>query len=149
VLSVDNNFISLRKKITAKFIPRIQPSPQKNNKEKNSPTLASIKRLPPPIPAKSLKEVNAISKFFKSDKMDNSSLSKTKFYTQASKQNASMSDIIKIKEIDQINNIVKGFPKPKCCIQMTTKNLSRKQVIIPMSNNNIEKFIKKLLDSCC
>jgi len=46
------------------------------------------------------------------------------------------------KEIDQINNIVKGFPKPKPCIQMTTKGPSRKQCIIPMGNNNIEKFMK-------
>jgi len=46
------------------------------------------------------------------------------------------------KEIDQINNIVKGFPKPKPCIQMTTKGPSRKQVIIPMGNDNIEKFMK-------
>ena len=135
----------------AKFTPRIQPTPQKNNKEKNSPTPASIKRLPPPIPAKSLKEVNTISKFFKNGKMDNCSLSKTKSYAQASKQNASMSDVIKIKEtfpsmgvkeIDQINNIIKESPKPKPRIQITTKGLSRKQVIIPMSNDNIEKFMK-------
>ena len=62
-----------------------------------------------------------------------------------------MSDIIKIKEtfpsmrakgIDQINSIVKGSPKPKPCIQMTTKSSSRKQVIILMGNDNIEKFMK-------
>jgi len=120
-LSADNNSTLLRKKIAAKFTPRIQLTPQKNNKEKNSPTPANIKRLPPPIPAKSLKEVNVISKFFKNGKMDSFSSSKTKSYAQASKQNASTSDIIKIKEtfpfmgakeIDQINNIVKGSPKP-------------------------------------
>jgi len=84
-LSADNNSTSLRKKIAAKFTPRIQPTPQRNNKEKNNPTPASIKRLPLPIPVKSPKEVNTISKFFKSGKTDNSSLSKTKFYAQASK----------------------------------------------------------------
>ena len=134
-LSADNNSTLLRKKIAAKFTPRIQPTPQKNNKEKNSLTPASIERLPPPIPAKFLKEVNTISKFFKNGKMDNSSLSKTKSYAQASKQNASISDVIKIKEtfssmrvkeIDQINNIVKGSSKPKPRIQMTTKRLFRK-----------------------
>jgi len=58
--------------------------------------------------------------------------------------------VLKIKEsflalnanqIDQVNNIVKGNPKPKPHIQMTTKGPSRKQVIIPMSNNN-NSFIK-------
>jgi len=80
-------------------------------------------------------------------------LSKAKSYAQASKQNTSMSDVIKIKEtfpsirakkIDQINNIVNGSSKPKP-IQMTTKSLSRKQVIIPMDNNNIIKFMKNSL----
>ena len=62
-----------------------------------------------------------------------------------------MSEVIKIKEafpsisvkkIDQINNIVKGTLKMKSCIQMTTKELLRKYVIIPMSNNNNSKFMK-------
>ena len=65
-----------------------------------------------------------------------------------------MLDIIKIKEIfpsirvkkiDQINNIVNGSSKPKPCIQMTTKGSSRKQVIIPMGNDNIVKFMKNSL----
>jgi len=80
VLSADINSTSLRKKITAKFTPRIQLTPQKNNKEKNSPTPASIKRLPPSILAKSPKEVNTISKFFKSSKIDDFSSSKAKSY---------------------------------------------------------------------
>ena len=67
--------------------------------------------------------------------MDNFSLFKAKSYTQASKQNISMVDVIKIKEtfpsmevkeIDQINNIIKRPSKPKPCIQMTTKGPSRK-----------------------
>ena len=67
------------------------------------------------------------------------------------KQNTSMSDVIKIKEtfpsigakkINQINNIVNESSKPKPRIQMTTKGLSRKQVIISMGNDNIVKFMK-------
>jgi len=46
------------------------------------------------------------------------------------------------KKIDQINEIVKGLPKAKRQINMTTKGPSRKQVIIPMSNNNTVKFMK-------
>ena len=59
----------------------------------------------------------------------------TKSYTQASKSPATTSDVLKIKEafpalntkkIDQVNNIVKGNPKLKPKIQMTTKGLSKK-----------------------
>jgi len=72
-------------------------------------------------------------------------------YAQVSKQNASTSKVIKIKEafstigakkIDQINNIIKGTLKSKPCIQITMKGLSRKQVIILMSNDNNTKFMK-------
>ena len=49
---------------------------------------------------------------------------------------------LNVKKIDQINNIVKGNLKPKSHIQMTTKDPSRKQVIIPMSSKNNNIFIK-------
>ena len=72
-------------------------------------------------------------------------------YTQAFKQTASTFEIIKIKEafpfismkkMDLIYNIIKGTPKLKPCIQMTMKGPSRKQVIIPMSNDNNAKFMR-------
>jgi len=75
----------------------------------------------------------------------------TKFYAQASKLSATTFDVLKIKEafpalnakkIDQVNNIVKGNPKLKLRIQMTTKGLLRKQVIISMSKDNIDAFMK-------
>jgi len=77
-----------------------------------------------------------------------------KSYVQVSKKNTNTSEVIKIKElfpsidankIDQINNIVKSTPKAKPCIQMTTKEPSRKHVIIPMSNDNIIKFMRNSL----
>ena len=75
----------------------------------------------------------------------------TKSYTQASKQSASISEVLKIKEsflvlnakqIDQVNNIVKDNQKPKPHIQITMKELLRKQIIVPMSNNNNNAFMK-------
>jgi len=51
---------------------------------------------------------------------------------------------LNVKKINQINNIVKGNSKPKPHIQMTTKGPSRKQVIIPMSSDNISVFMKNL-----
>jgi len=67
------------------------------------------------------------------------------------KPTVSTAEVLKIKKmfpalsaekIDQVNNIVNGSSKPKLRIQMTTKGPSRKQVIIPMSKENIELFIK-------
>ena len=132
-------------------LPRWPPPPQRNNKEKNGPSPANINRLFPPIPAKSPKKVNKILKFFKNNKTVNLPTNKSKSYIQASKQNMSTTDVIKIKEtfssvgvkeINQINNIIKGPSKPKPCIQMTTKGPSRKQVIIPMAKDNIDKVMK-------
>ena len=154
VLFTDNKSSTLRKKIMDKFTLKIQPIPQRKPIEVNKPTLASIERIPPPILAKSQKKVNVISKFFKNKKSDNLSSSKAKSYTQASKQNISTLDVVKIKEtfpsigakkIDQINEIVKGPSKPKPHIQITTKEPSRKQVIIPMGNENNVKFMKNSL----
>ena len=114
-------------------------------------TLASIKKIPPLILAKSQKEVNVISKYFKNKQPETQTPGNIKTYTQASKQTTSTLNIIKIKEmfpsirakkIDQINEIVKGTPKPKHHINMTTKGPSHKQVIIPMGNDNITKFIR-------
>jgi len=121
-LFTDNKTNTLRKKIASKFTPRLQTTPHRNPKEVNKPSLASIERIPPPIPAKSQKEVNIISKFFKNKNSENPTLAKTKSYVQVSKQNASMLDVIKIKKtfpsigvekFDQINDIVKGTPKQK------------------------------------
>jgi len=94
-LYTDNNSILLRRKIASKFTPKMQPTPQKTSKEKNSPSSANIERLPPSIPAKTPKEVNEISKFFKSSKSVNSVANKSKSYAQASKQNVSTADVIK------------------------------------------------------
>ena len=74
-----------------------------------------------------------------------------KSYAQVSKLSINISEVLKIKEtfpslsakkIDQVNSIVNGQNKPKPRIKMTTKGLSRKQVIIPMSGDNINNFMK-------
>jgi len=107
-LFTNNKTNTLRKKIASRFTPRLQSTLHRNPKEVNKP--------PPLILAKSQKKINIISKFFKNKNLENSTPAKTKFYVQVSKQNASMSDVIKIKEtflsigvekIDKINDIVK------------------------------------------
>ena len=74
-----------------------------------------------------------------------------KSYAQATKMSNKTSDVLKIKnmfpslnaqKVDQVNNIVNGQVKPKPHIKMTTKGPSRKQIIIPMSGENISSFMK-------
>jgi len=150
-LHTDNKSNTLRRKIAAKFTPKTQTAPKKPAKETPKSTLASIEKIPPPIPAKSQKEINVISKYFKNKQMEITNPGNSKLYAQASKQSTSISDIIKIKnmflsigakKIDQINKIVKGSPKPKHQINMTTKGPSYKQVIFPMSSDNRDRFMK-------
>ena len=150
-LFTNNKSNTLRKKIAAKFTPKIYLAPQRPSKENAKSTPASTKRIPPLIPAKSQKEVNVISKYFKNKQLEMQTPRNNKMYTQASKLSTSTSDVIKIKEmfpsigvkkIGQINEIVKGNLKPKHQINMTTKGPSHKQIIIPISNDNIVKFMK-------
>ena len=157
-LFTDQKTNNLRSKIVSKFTP-CTPPPNGNSK-KNTPKSTSVsinKALPlPPLPAKSKKEINTISKYFHSKKssinsnVGSSNTQTGKSYTQASKMLATTSDILKIKEIfpilntnkiNQINSIVHGQNKPKPHIKMTTKGSSRKY-IIPMSSDNTTSFIK-------
>jgi len=153
-LHADNQSNLLRRKIMSKFTLKVILTPEKNKKETNKSVPANIERIPLPILAKFQKEVNVILKYFKSNKQAANPMQPAKSYAQVSKQNISTSEVIKIKEafssinakkINQINNIVKSTPKTKPHIQMTTKGPSRKHVIIPMSNDNIIKFMKNLL----
>ena len=112
----------------------------------------SIKKLSSPIPAKLPKEINQISKFFKNLKQALVNKTSGKLYAQASKPSNYTEDIIRIKEtfsslsaskIDQVQKIIKSRPKSKPYIQITTKSLSRKQIIVPMNGDNIMKFMKE------
>ena len=149
-LYTDNRTNTLRAKISAKFTPRTAPIKNNNKKEIPNPVPTSIEKAPP-LPAKSKSEVNRISKYFKTTNNKSNLAKPTKSYAQTSKQPSSTYDVLKIKEsflalnanqIDRVNNIVKGNPKPKPRIQMTTKGPSRKQIIVPMSSDNLISFLK-------
>ena len=156
---VDDNNTTFRNKVKSQFSPQVI-KPKASSKGKETVKPAFVSSLPPPIPAKSQKEVNKISKYFKK----NNNANPTKLYAQVSssskKTNTSssalMSDItrdtLKIKEsfpnllnakIDLIQKVINDSnSKPKPRINMTMKGPSHKQVIIPMSNNLSKKFIK-------
>ena len=161
-LFTDHKSNTLRNKIAAKFTPRVAPTNGNSRKETPKSSPITINKAPPlpPLPAKSKKEINTISKYFQSRKPANinknsgnkSSIPQgNKSYAQASKMPTSTSDVLKIKEnfpalnakkIDQISNIVKGGEKQKPRLQSTTKGPSRKQVIIPMSSENSSSFMR-------
>jgi len=156
-LYTDNRSKSLRKKISAKLTPRVVFLTANKTTKIPNPVIIS-KALPlPPLPAKSKKEVNIISKYFLPNKLlvnskDNgNSNNSDKSYAQATKISTNTLEVLKIKEmfpslsvqkIDQVKNIVNGQAKPKPHIKMTTNSPSRKQVIIPMSGENINSFMK-------
>ena len=161
VLHTNNKMNTLRAKIASKFTPRIPALAPNGNNKKETPksTPVTINKAPPlpPLPAKSKKEINMISKYFqpKKNSVETSNHSPKsnsgKSYAQASKPSINMSEVLKIKEtfpllnaqkIEQVNNIVNGQNKAKPRIKMTTKGPSRKQIIIPMSNDNIVSFMK-------
>jgi len=117
------------------------------------PKSTFVSSIPPPIAAKSPNEVKEISKFFKKIKKPTTK----KSYAQASTPKPHSSDkssniamnTLKIKEtflnlpnnkITSIQKVINDKAKPR--LKMTTKGLSCKQVIIPMSCNLGKRFIK-------
>jgi len=158
-LHTDNKANTLRAKVTSKFTPRTSPQNNGNKKDIVKSVPVTINRVPPPppLPAKTKKEVNIISKYFYPKKLSventakDNNVNSGKSYVQASKSSVSTSDMLKIKEtfpslnaqkINQVNNIVNGQNKSKSQIRMTTKGLLRKQVIIPISGENVSSFMK-------
>jgi len=158
-LYTDQKTNTFRSKISSKFTLRTSLINGNNKKESPKSVPITINKAPPlpPLPAKSKKEINVISKYFQPKKstVDNnvqgSNINPGKSYAQASKSLANTSEVLKIKEmflslnaqkIDQVNNIINGQNKLKPCIKMTTKGLSRKQIIIPISGDNVSSFMK-------
>jgi len=78
-----------------------------------------------------------------------------KLYTQATTSSLinNTRKVLKIKEtfpnlqtnkIKKIQQIIKGDSKPEYKLNMMTKGLLRKQIIVPMNNNNRIKFVAEL-----
>ena len=103
----------------------------------NKPHPANISKIPSPIPSRPSAAILVKSKLAKS-KLG------IKLFAQTTKDKAE--DILKVKEafpkllpkkIIEIHNITQGISHKSCPkLNMTTKGPSRKQVIIPMSQDN-------------
>ena len=121
-----------------------------NVKNKEVIKLTYVSSLLPPILAKSLKEVNEIFKYFKK----NTSSAQKKSYMQASSKIFSLNITLKTlkikktflylqnKKIEQVQKLISSKSKTKPYINMTTKSLLFKQVIVPMNNKTAKKYLK-------
>ena len=155
-LHINNNNMTFRSKVKSKFASQVKNTQATSIKDKDTVKLTFVSAIPPPIPAKLNKEVKKISKYFKKIKKPTA----TKLYAQAltfntnpniTSKNITM-NILKIKEaflslsnkkINIVQKIVNGTnDKPKLRLNMTTKGLSHKQVIVPMNNDLGKRFIK-------
>ena len=65
MLYADSSKNIFRSKVSSKFTPQIPRNPSTNGKEKDKAKPTFISSVPPSILAKTLKEVNKISKYFK------------------------------------------------------------------------------------
>jgi len=90
----------------SKFTLRIPPPTNRNNKEASKPIPVTTEKVPllPPLPAKSKREVNVISKYFQNSKSLgeakklNEAKKSTMSYIQASNSMVNMLEVLKIKE---------------------------------------------------
>jgi len=107
------------------------------NPKKNKPTdkPASFVKLPPPILAKTPKDINEISKFFKKNSQPKDNSDNRKLYAQALASFANIKKILKIKEtfpnlhakkIENIQKVINNNGKPKPKLNMTMKDPLRK-----------------------
>ena len=97
-LSIDNN-ISFRNKVASKFTLKISNINNPKNKDSKSDNkLATVSRLPPPIPAKLPKEVKNIVKFFKKNEKSKEKETLRKYYAQASSLDNNTKEVLKIKK---------------------------------------------------
>jgi len=157
-LQINNNNTTFRSKVKSKFAPQGKNTQMPPTKDKEVVKLSFVSTIPPPIPAKTNKEVKEISKYFKKIEKPIS----TKSYAQASAKPSSSNhndsskniamNTLKIKEvflnlpnkkIDSVQKIINGInDKPKPRLNMTTKGLSYKQVIVPINNDLGKRFVK-------
>ena len=117
--------------------------PRSINKKKTE-----VSRIPSLLFSRLSKTILDKSKFYKKNQSANGN---NRTYTQASKNN--VDNIIKIKDtfskllakkIIEIHDIVNSKEKKnKLKLNMTTKNPSRKQVIILISSNNFKAIISQ------
>ena len=149
-LYTDKENRMFRQKFVSKFTPKVSNSNIYSNSSKSKEKSAEIAKISPLIPARPSKEVLEKSKFFKKGKKSATTVKLNNKHSYAQVVNSKVNDILKLKEdypnlpakkIKNIHKIINDSDKPKSRIKMTTKDSIRKQIIIPIGNENKIKFI--------
>ena len=118
--------------------------------DKSKGRVVEIVKLSSPIFVYLPKKILEKLKFFEKGKklMTITNNNPKKSYAQATSSN--MSSILKLKEnypslplgkIKAIHKMITNMDKVKPCIRMTTKGLSRKQIIVPISKTNTDNIM--------
>ena len=148
-LTINENNRTIRQNIVSKFSPKINSIKSIKRAEQSKEKQVKVVKIPPPILARLPKEVLEKSKFFnKRGKKANKSEKLKTLYAQVLA--LSIGEILKLKEnfpslstkkIKNIHRAINDSGKSKPKINMTTKDPSRKQIIVLMGNDNKTKFI--------
>ena len=117
---------SFRNMVKSKFSPQVPKLPI-NIKEKEMVKPTYVSALPPLIPAKSPKEVNEISKYFKK----NTNQVQKKSYAQASSKNSSSN----ISKNSSTNIAMETLKIKEAFLHLQNKKINQVQKIISGSKN--------------
>ena len=94
-LIADKDNHTLRQKVVAKFTPKLHEIKKESTNKKPVDKLANFVRISPLILAKTLKEVNKISKYFKKNSQLKEVSKNKKYYAQTSKSPSNIKEIFK------------------------------------------------------
>lgn len=158
MLKTNNNNRMFRQNVVSNFISKtntkVNDNINKSNKKNNSTNKekqVEVVKIPPPIPPRPSKETLEKSKFYKKIYIKSKENVNTKdrhLYAQA--LTSKVNEILKLKEkfsnlsnkkIESIHNTINNSRKIKLRINLTTKEPSWRQIIIPMGNGNKVKFM--------
>jgi len=138
----ENN--SFRNRISNKFSSKVPKTNVSSSSNKSKDKAAEIIKLSSP------KEVLEKYKFFGKEKKLMAIIKKNTYQLYAQAASIKVTNILKLKEnypnlpaekIENIHRIINDKGKSKPCINMTTKGLSQKQIIVSISKDNTNKFM--------
>ena len=152
MLKANNNNRIFRQTIISKFtLKTTSNKPNKRGELNIKYKQAEVIKIPSPILPRPFKETLEKSKIFHKKDIKpngNANFKERKLYAQTTSPN--IKEILKInenfpnllaKKIENIHNTINNFGKVKPRINMTTKDSSKRQIIVSMSDDNKLKFM--------
>ena len=148
-LAANNDKRAFHQYILAQFRPRNPKNNLSHKKESTSPSKkANISRIPSPIPLRPSKKVLTMLKYHKDKEIKQVITQNSQSYTQVS--SANIKKIVKFKDmfpnlltkkIKEVQKVIYEQKKDKPRFNMMMKDPLRRQVLVPMSSMNSNKFM--------